>query len=61
MYEDALKIYREGQFNVAIKKFNELLEKQPTDMPSIVLKERCSQYIETPPSNWIGIHEMDQK
>jgi class 3 adenylate cyclase len=60
-YENALGKYRKGYFSEAYEKFSELLNSFPDDIPSKVLKKRCSFYKSNPPENWIGIHEMNKK
>ncbi|MEO8206037.1 MAG: adenylate/guanylate cyclase domain-containing protein [Chthoniobacterales bacterium] len=57
-YEEAYRAYLRKDFKIALS----LLEKNPTDSPSLALAARCRNLIEESPSeNWDGIHTFDTK
>jgi adenylate cyclase len=59
-YRIAINLYKNGQFNEALKQFIELSELN--DKPSITYKERCEYYIKNPPSDdWDWIWRMTSK
>jgi class 3 adenylate cyclase/HAMP domain-containing protein len=59
-YEAALLLYREGKFVEAENKFTLLFE-ACNDIPSNTMSQRCKQFIDSPPSNWLGIAVMTEK
>ena len=61
LYSDALKCYREGNFDRAIQLFSVVLQKRPHDGSSKVLLNRCMDLLEKPPENWQGVWKMESK
>ncbi|MEK9628404.1 MAG: adenylate/guanylate cyclase domain-containing protein, partial [Nitrospinota bacterium] len=59
-YETALELYRKGDFVLAEKKFLYLYQSR-NDIASKTMWERCKNYIDSPPENWLGIVEMKEK
>jgi hypothetical protein len=52
-YEQAFALYIARDFAGALR----LLEMQPDDSPSLVLGERCREFLaEPPPADWAGIY-----
>jgi len=62
LYEDGLKMYREKEWQKAIDLFQEALDKDPHDGPSLTYVERCKGYIQDPPpENWDGVYVLTAK
>ncbi|MBT4940413.1 MAG: adenylate/guanylate cyclase domain-containing protein [Rhodospirillaceae bacterium] len=57
-YEEALALYRLGQFAGARDKFGLLAAQDPV---SNVMLERCLDYLKFPPENWNGSYQLDRK
>jgi class 3 adenylate cyclase len=61
-YETALGSYTKRDFETALEGFNSCLELVPNDRPSMVIKQRCEQYlIKEPEKDWDGSFVMDRK
>ena len=61
-FEMGLHMYRERQFEEAIELFNDILELDPDDGPTIRYKTRCEQYLQNPPpADWDGVFIMTTK
>ena len=50
-----------GAFNLAISYFEEALTFFPDDKASILMKERCLEFMEKPPENWDGAISLTSK
>lgn len=59
-YEEALKLYREGEFQKAAETFLKNHE-EFDDNASLTMHERCLHYLNHPPENWEGIHKFTEK
>ncbi len=55
MFNDAFKLYQQGQFSWALENFRKIKEKYPEDQPTLTYIERCQALIETPPTDWKGV------
>lgn len=53
--------YYEGRWEDAIISFDMVLAQLPDDIPSQVLKDRCSGFLHRPMDNWHGVFEMTHK
>lgn len=60
-YEKGLNLYMKGAFNLAISYFEEALTFFPDDKASILMKERCLEFMEKPPENWDGAISLTSK
>ncbi len=60
-YDTAMIDYRAGRFNDAAALFDVLAAEPAADRPSRTMAARCRNFIETPPENWDGVFQMDQK
>ena len=62
-FHQALSLYRAGDFHEAETKFNHVLEEmKPDDDPSMLLRERCDQYMKnSPPEGWDGVYDRRSK
>ncbi|NQV55870.1 MAG: HAMP domain-containing protein [Rhodospirillales bacterium] len=58
-YESGLSLYRQGEFEGALKQFD--IAAQKGDTASTVMSRRCREYQENPPAEWTGIRAMDTK
>ncbi len=62
VFGEGRALYREQRFREALSLFEECLATVPDDGPSMVYRERCRFYGETPPGrDWDGIYVMDEK
>ena len=62
LFAEGRKFYKLMQFNEAVKCFKKALDICPDDGPSKVYLERCSYYVENPPSeDWDGVYVMTTK
>ena len=62
IYNKALDLYKEKKFSEAKTEFEKCLEIVPEDGPSKLYVDRCSDYIENPPSDdWDGVYTMTTK
>ncbi|HYU64834.1 MAG TPA: adenylate/guanylate cyclase domain-containing protein, partial [Candidatus Paceibacterota bacterium] len=53
--------YYEGRWETAQKEFASVLSSLPTDGPSLLLQQRCTEFQKKPPNNWDGIFELTHK
>jgi adenylate cyclase len=60
-FNEAVKGYRAGEWDVAIKKFNEALAANPSDKLSHIYIDRCEHLKAEPPENWDGVWVMTSK
>ena len=62
LYEEGLKMYRKREWQMAIDMFQEALNKDPLDGPSLTYIERCKGYVQNPPpENWDGVFVLTTK
>ena len=59
-FDEGRKLYIEGRFEDAIKKFEEA-NKEGDDKASKIFIERCRNLVVNPPENWTGIYEFKTK
>ena len=57
-YEEALALYRQGDFAVARDKFNRMIDSDPV---SRIMSERCLNHLAQPPENWDGSFVLGSK
>ena len=57
-YEEALALYRKADFATARDKFNRIA---PADPVSVIMMERCLNYLTSPPENWDGSFVLGSK
>lgn len=60
-YEEGLLWYRQGEWSRAKTRFSELAIRNPKDMASTVMAERCDILNELNPSDWNGVFRMKSK
>jgi adenylate cyclase len=61
-YEDGFRLYRKKNFADALAFFDRYLALSPEDGPARVLRQRCVDYLDSPPdSNWQGAFRLDLK
>jgi len=61
-YQEALDLYFDRQFEAARETVENLLKKIPDDGPSVVLLEKCINFIKSPPGeDWDGISHFENK
>ncbi|MCF7793177.1 MAG: adenylate/guanylate cyclase domain-containing protein [Candidatus Cloacimonetes bacterium] len=60
-YEEALNLYRKGDWQSAGDIFEELCDHPVKDKPSEVLLTRCKYLLEFPPENWDGVMKLEVK
>ncbi len=61
-YNKALSLYKQRQWDKALKEFQKALEIVPDDGPSLLYIERCKEYIKNPPpEDWDGVFVMKTK
>ena len=62
LFEEAYQRYLERQFDVALRDFNRLIEKNPLDQVAQFYSEHCRLYMKNPPpADWQGEIEMTVK
>ena len=62
LFGEGLKMYRKKEWQKAINMFQETLNKDPHDGPSLTYIERCRGYVQNPPpENWDGVYELTTK
>jgi len=61
LYEEALNLYREGNWDKASEKFNILASDPLNDTAAKVMLDRCKYLIKNPPDNWDGILTLEVK
>jgi adenylate cyclase len=58
----AMEHYLNRRWSEAIDGYDRILELDPDDRPSRIMKERCRLMLENPPpGDWSGIHHFDSK
>jgi adenylate cyclase len=60
-YQEALEIYRRGNWKKAFTLFESLAREEHADPASLVMAERCEYLIANPPDNWDGILKLEVK
>jgi adenylate cyclase len=61
-YGQALTLFRERQWQEALRLLDEVLRIRPDDGPARMLISRCKDYLESPPDDgWDGVHRMTSK
>ena len=60
-YDTAMIDYRAARFADAAGLFDLLAAEPTADRPSRTMAARCRNFVETPPENWDGVYQMDQK
>lgn len=61
-YQQGYTLYHKKEFKQALDLFKQALQINPEDPPAQEYKERCEDYIETPPpDNWDGVKVMKTK
>ncbi len=53
--------YYAGQWAEAIEAFNTFLKDFDSDGPARLLRERCQEFLISPPAEWTGVYEMTHK
>jgi adenylate cyclase len=61
LYNDAYKLYQQGQFTWALESFRKILEKHPQDGPTLTFIERCEVLAKSPPVDWQGVFVATKK
>ena len=62
LYLEGLAAYKKRDFSSAKGRFEAALEREPTDGPSKVYRERAIAYLATPPpADWDGVFELKSK
>lgn len=62
IYNRALDLYRNKNFQEAKSLFAKCMELVPGDKPSQLYVERCSEFIQNPPpADWDGVYRMMTK
>ena len=62
VYEEALKLYRDRQWDRAAERFTQALELREGDLAAAVMIERCCTHAEHPPDDdWDGLTILDKK
>jgi adenylate cyclase len=60
-YEQALQLYRAGDWENAITAFSALAEGKWHDKASATMLERCAYLLKNPPEEWDGILTLEIK
>ena len=60
-YKKGIKMFKMGNFNFAIKYFEECLNLDPNDEIVRIYIERCKDFISNPPSDWKGVVQLNFK
>lgn len=59
-YEQALALYRDRQWEEAFRCCEEILEVTPDDGPTILLRERCQEFLDHPPDDeWKPVNRIE--
>ena len=59
---EAMEHYLNRQWSKAIACYDRLLEIEPGDQPSRVMKDRCRDMLASPPpDDWNGVHRIESK
>jgi len=62
VFHEALDSFEDRRWSHAIMAFNEVLSVKPEDPPSILYKERCVQFLKSPPKDtWDGVYNLTNK
>jgi adenylate cyclase len=62
LHEEAVRLYRAGDFPTAEKKWREVLAQSPHDSIAQVFIERCAELQRHPPgADWNGVFVMTKK
>jgi class 3 adenylate cyclase len=61
LYEQAMKLFTEGNFEASLAAFEECVALRAEDKPSLLYVERCKELIRNPPTAWDGIYYLDSK
>lgn len=62
LFEQGIKLYRQGEFEDALIVFRKALGEDPDDGPARVYVDRCEQYIYQPPDeDWDGVWTLTEK
>jgi adenylate cyclase len=62
IFEEGLGLYLNRQWRQAIQAFEAVLGIEPTDTPSKIYIQRCSDYMKSPPpEDWDGVYTMSEK
>jgi adenylate cyclase len=62
MFVEARELYRRRKWQSAQEKFQEMLDRWPTDGPARMYWKRCQEYLfDEPPSGWDGVFTMTHK
>lgn len=62
MFEAALELYEQRQFEAAGKGFAEVLRHTPWDGPAQIYLAKCLEYVKNPPpADWDGVNNMTSK
>jgi adenylate cyclase len=62
IFEEAMKFYREGQFDQALALFESCLRGEPKDTVAKLYASRCAEFIKHPPEGpWDGVYVMKTK
>ena len=60
-YEKGLNLYMNGAWTLALSYFDKALEILPADKAAKLMKQRCEEFIETPPKDWNGAVALTSK
>jgi adenylate cyclase len=60
-WEKAIGLFEHGYFGDAEKIFSVLIQEMPQDGTARFYAERCLRYINSPPREWDGIHNLVEK
>jgi len=62
IFEEGLGLYLNRQWRQAIQAFEAVLGIEPTDTPSKIYIQRCTDYVKSPPpEDWDGVYTMSEK
>lgn len=60
-YQKGLNLYMNGAWTLALSYFDKALEILPADKAAKLMKQRCEEFIETPPKDWNGAVALTSK
>lgn len=60
-FAEGLGLYRSGDFDGALERFETCLSRCPEDAPSRLYVQRCQDLIASPPQRWTGVTELTRK
>ncbi len=55
------KDYQSGEWKKSLQMIEKILKIRPNDGPTILLRERCEEFIKNPPEKWSGVFELTSK